>query len=179
MSVEGKATILHRPTGLAPPYPQSIWYSQGAVIGDVSGGHAEVEITLNPAGVGRTGRAWSLETVLVQQAESGADAIGILLATNMDVVGPGLTNPIQKSWAVRIVGGGVNIENPDSAIDLRDAHPQIFLGSQGGTVVPAALRLQVPNVLNETTGFYATGYEWSPEGLNTGFWRPAEGMFAL
>lgn len=177
MSVEAEVTTKSRPYPNPlndPRLPVEIWYAQGAVIGDASGGHAEVVILLNAAGAIRTGRAWSIETSLVQStSENTVLARGA--SNNLDAFGPGLTNPIQKSWSHEMLGVSL-IENPKRAGLSRDAHPALYLGAQSGSATGARIQMQWANLDGITFGFYATGYVWEPAALDLGHLKPVNGL---
>lgn len=178
MSVEAVATIRRRPypnPGNDPRLPISIWYTQGAVIGDASGGHMEIVIELNNAAAQRSGRSWSLELSLVQRTDENTFDFRIA-SNNLDVLGPGLSNPIQKSFVQIVKGVSTSIENPESAIALPGIKVGIYLGSQGGSASAARLQGQAVNVNGATLGWYATGYEWEPAANWIGHLKPIDGL---
>lgn len=148
-----------------PTWPESIWYSQGAAIGDAGGGHNALNVILNP-GTLRSGRAWSLEQVYPTLNVAATETV-IVQAQNMDLFGPGLTNPVTKSFGVDTLSNN-DVRTPENAVVLRDAHPHLFMGSQATTAVPATVRFETANILNNTFGVYCTGYEWGPEAMALG-----------
>jgi len=179
VSVETSITVRYRPWAynqVDKALPSGVWYAQGAVIGDATGGHAEVEIVLNAASVRRSGFLYSLELSLPTTTQAG-DKTFRMNSLNLDVLGPGLTNPIQKAF-VQFMDNNGSVENPNAAAQVRDMHPSLFLGGQGGTATAAALQGQIDNVDTETFGWYATGYVWNPEAMNApgGLRRPFNGV---
>lgn len=148
-----------------PTLPESIWYSNGAIIGDATGGHAELNVILNP-GSRRSGRAWSLEQCFPTLNVSATER-AIVRAENMDLFGPGLTNPVTKTFSIDMQGQP-DAEVPESAGLMRDCQPHLFMGSQATTASPATVRLQTQNIDLNTFGVYCTGYEWGPEAVALG-----------
>lgn len=158
-----------------PSLPETVWYTQGGVAGDVSGGFAEINIILNPAGDTRSGRAWSIMLSLPTLALA-AEVIGIFNSLNMDNIGPGLNNPIQKAFAQPTRGASDTLESPESAIAVENLHPNVFLGAQMASTQPATIRIQFPNANGQTFGWHCAGYEWGPLSLNAGYSLPLGGF---
>lgn len=177
MSVEGAAIIRRRPTGLDVPYPESIWYGQGAAIGDVGGGFIRITFTFNAGGVIRSGRSWSIETWLADTTEDTTRSTR-LLTINFDILGPGLIDPINRSMAMLVRNTGL-ADNPSSASEPANAHPQLYLGAQAGTATTARVEVVYVNTNAETFSSYLSGYEWGPGAMALGVRRPPEGLFAL
>lgn len=178
MSVTNDATIRRRPLPYRndPTLPESVWYAQGAVIGDVSGGFAEVNIILNPGGTIRSGRSWSLETCLLTQNNNSATREGRIRTQNLDVIGPSLQNPILKAFIMLCEFVSANIGAPESATNVRDIHPRLYLGTQGSTALAATIETQWSNEDGITMGVYMTGYEWSAQAISVGARRPIDGL---
>lgn len=177
MSVEAVAVIRHRPyPNLGDPsLPESVWYTQGGVAGDVSGGHAEIAIILNAEGETRSGRAWSIEVSLPSIAEEPSSRRFRVVSLNMDNIGPGLTGPIQKSFVQQLLVA-TDSENPNAAAEGNQLHIGIFMGAQMASNLPATLQGQFDNRDGSTYGWYAAGYEWGPQSLNVGYRIPAGGF---
>jgi len=179
MSVTATAQIRRRPYPKVNErdfsLPDSIWYAQGGVVGDGSGGFAELLIILNAEGDTRSGRSWSLEESLPTGSTSGITLFRFN-SLNMDNIGPGLNNPIQKAMHQEMRTSGAFVA-PGSQALVRDTQPRLFLGSQGASTVDARIQGQWPNVTGVTFGWYASGYEWGPGGLARGIRRPLDGMF--
>lgn len=153
--------------------PDAVWYAQGAVIGDATGGHMELNILLNATGQ-RTGRSWSLEDFLpTVNVSLGSE--GVCSVRNMDQYGPGQANPVTKSFRFTI-GGNTALSAPEAAIQVRDIHPRFFLGNQAASSTPAQLRLRLPNIDANTFGVYASGYVWPSSASLIGARRPVDGM---
>lgn len=174
VSVEAEAVILWRPwlyDQVDRGLPSAVWYAQGAVVGDVSGGHAEVVIVLNAAAATRTGRSWSVE-VSLPTTTNAADAQFRVNSLNLDFIGqPG--QPIQKAFTQLLVADG-NLENPVTACLVRDIRPSFYLGAQGAATAAARLQGQFSNVDGKVFGWYAAGFEWAPGAVNApgGLRRP-------
>ncbi len=181
MSVTATAQIRRRPYPKANErdfsLPDSIWYAQGGVAGDVSGGFAEVLIILNAGGDTRSGRSWSLEISLPTISAFATDVRFRCNSLNMDNIGPGLNNPIQKGFIQRMPGVAL-AGAPEQGVEVDDMHPRIFLGSQGASAIDARLEGRWNNIDSPTFGWYASGYEWGPGALAVGIRRPIDGMFS-
>jgi len=176
MSVSATATMRRRPYPNPqgdPRLPVAIWYMQGAVAGDASGGTRTVQIVLNAAGATRTGRSWSIETCEIEDSHN-ADQDAIIFSQNTDVIGPGLTNPIQQSFSQIIRSDGFG--SPACATQADHLHPRIYIGAQGASANPAAVSAVLINRDGETMGVYMSGYEWGPEVINLGALKPADGL---
>lgn len=176
MSVTATATIRHRPFPNQgdPTLPESVWYAQGAVVEDASGGFAEVVIVLNAAG-NKSGRAWSIELSIPRRSVT-SPATAIVNSENLDAIGVGLADPIQKSFATALIGSSNNPEAPETTVEVRDLHPHIFLGAQLATTANAQIRIQIPNGDSNIFGWFAAGYEWAPGALNRGYQFPLGGF---
>lgn len=181
MSVTVTARTLWRPAvnlRADPSLPERIWYAQGAIVGDAGGGFMEVVIVLNAAGATRSGRSWSIETSIPRLSVVNDGDIAIINSLNMDVIGPGLNNPIQKGFAHVLRGSSTAVEAPETTVLAESLHPKLFLGAQGASDSDAEVRCQVANATSQILGWYAEGYEWGPGALNVGYRRPLDGLFA-
>jgi len=159
--------------------PSGVWFAQGAIIGDASGGHAEVAILLNAGAAGRSGQLWSIEVSMPTVAADTQDRVFRMNSINLDAIGPGQGNPIQKAYTQIMdqVSGG--IDNPRSAVAAENLFPGVFLGSQSASNSPATLQGQTDNIDTLTFAWYASGYVWSPGAVNApgGLRRPLGGVF--
>lgn len=182
MSVTVTARTLWRPAPNLtndPTLPVRIWYAQAAVTGDAGGGFGEVRIILNPGGSSRSGRAWSIETSIPRRSSASSGAENAVVNTeNLDVIGPGLNNPIQKSFVQGMVPASTTLQAPEVGQLVSEMHPKLFLGAQGASENDAVVRIQVANPgVSDILGWYAEGYEWGPGALNWGYRRPVDGLF--
>jgi len=178
MSVETVATVRRRPypnPRNIPGLPVAIWFAQAGLLGDGTGGHAEIAIDLNPASTIRSGKAWSVE-VSIPTIDGTASLVFRMATINLDVLGPGLTNAILKAFTQNTQRASSTLEFPDGAVEVRDLHPRLYLGTQGAAATSARLQGQWANTDTVTYGWYASGYEWEPAALNFGAIKPIDGL---
>ena len=161
-----------------PRMPVAIWYIQGGVVGDATGGSAEINIILNPAGTVRSGQSWSIEVSLPTVALDSADRPFRCNALNLDVLGPGLTNPIQKAFFQLCSFTNAAVSAPRSGVAVGDIHPRIYLGTQGAATAPAQLQGMFSNTNLLTFGWYASGYVWGPAALKDGHLKPRDSLLS-
>lgn len=181
MSVETEAIIKMRPWAynqVDKGLPNGVWYAQAAVVGDASGGHAEIVIVLNESAlVRRSGRSFSIELSLPVGQLTTVDAAFRAVSLNMDILSAG--NPIQKAWTQVADHFASTIEAPRAAVPPNVMYPSFFLGSQAASTADARLQGQFNNVDTIVFGWYASGYTWEPGAQNApgGLRRPFNGVF--
>lgn len=174
MSVTTDLTFRTRPLPYSSPsLPESIWFAQGAVVGDASGGYMELLCTIAPGGKS-SGKGFSLEQVLPTLNVYGA-SYPLVHCYNFDIYGPGLANPVSKSFSVA-VQGHTSYATPQAAALVRDSEVRVFLGNQGTPSVDATIRLQLQNAVGQTFGVYMTGYIWPASWGTNGARRPVDGL---
>jgi len=176
MSVTVTAVIVHRPYPRPPGavwLPEAIWYTQAAIAGDVSGGHMEVSLILNASGDTRSGRSWSIEVSCPRVSGGATDDIARFVCNNLDNIGPGLTNPLNKAFAQRLLFADSTVDAPSVAVVAADMHPSLFLGSQGASSNDAEINMQMDNNDGTIFAWYAAGYVWGPEALRWGRMLPS------
>lgn len=154
-----------------PGLPTAIWRVSERAIGDVSGGLNILQINLKGQ-VEPVGEFFSLEELNLENETIGGDA-PILGLEGMEVWGPGL---IIRRWAipdVEVVGGS------DHMVELRRAHPKLFIGRAAGNTTSGTISVTVVNTNTEDLVVAMAGYVWSPRSILTpgGIRRPMSGMF--
>lgn len=164
------------PTG-DPRLPVMIWYMQAAVVGDASGGSARVSFLMNRNPAGRSGMSWSIEESWPSVNGAAADVLWIVNTLNFDVLGPGLTNPIQKTFTQTCVFAGA-VGNPTASVSPGEAHPRLFLGTQGASALSPSIDGKAVNTNGDTFGWYASGYVWSPAALKDGALKPIDSLLS-
>lgn len=160
--------------GSDPRLPMAIWYAGGGLIGDASGGVRTITIALNSAGSTRSGRSWSCETCYIRDTHS-ADQDATCHTQNLDSLGPGLTNPLEKGWG-QILNSDGFATSPEGMTLARDLHPHLYLGAQSANTGDAGILIRLINRDAETMGVFLSGYIWGPQVINLGALKPVDGL---
>lgn len=156
-----------------PGYPTGIWEAAGSVTGDASGGNRVIQINLRSTSGLPVGIAYSLEELMVRDAD-GAASVGDYQTTNFRIAGG-----VQTQWRRFI-----SLTVPSTAtIALQNSESHIrpvFLGIAHANNVAASVTVSIINQDTEVLSAIARGYMWDPRSVLQaagGYRRPVDGMF--
>lgn len=177
MSVTQSSVMAIRPfrgyadTGL----PAGFWVFENVVVGDGSGGVAEVAVQFQAGGRSAPSLYWSLEQINVHSTDNATTRQVQMLVSNMDPIPPlGPAINLARAWALTLA-----ITPVTSALVDRDNPAPVFLGAPRDNALESSLRIADTNTLGAVLTLHAQGYFWSPGGINSegGIRRPADGLY--
>jgi len=157
-----------------PRLPSGIWKSLGAVLGDASGGNADVFARFNSAGVERLDRMYSLEEVHIHSTSSTGH-LGLLQARNFGSVKTGV-----RQFSVRVLTQTTEAGTPGTSPEDAETAAKTFLGQQVFRTTPLEVVYILDNEDGITTTVWLGGYVWGPRSAsakNGGPLRPNPGHF--
>jgi len=157
-----------------PGLPVGMWFAQGAVTGDASGGDMIVFFQFKGEGEAVSGRFFNLEQFnIFHSAIATKDAHMVI--NNFETLGPvGLVN---RQFRMRLQDNDNGVSAMDNAYYLP---LPIFLGSVAPVAsLSADLEFGIDNV--DLTSFVATaqGYIWEPRSIQApgGLRRPVDSLY--
>lgn len=164
----------------APGLPTGTWFGQHFVVGDASGGFANVQLLFQIASAPLSARLYSLEQFCLQIGGAAITAsVGAIrtLAMDMRVAGSTGTQFAERIWAFPLLedGNGDGLGTPPA-----DSRPGWYLGAPIGGGFASGI---VGNVPNPGVGFSVTltaqGYFWEPAARNAdgGPIKPTNGLW--
>lgn len=156
-----------------PGLPVGMWFSQGAVLGDASGGQANLQMEFRDA-ANRSARFFSLEQIEVHHTTSSGRSCA-MIATNWEQVSEfGLIN---RQWKIAITSNSNGVAALDNTVTLP---LPIFLGiTTPVSELPSILTINCANTDGETFFSTVQGYIWEPRSVlaEGGLRRPADSLY--
>jgi len=157
-----------------PGLPVGMWFSQGAVTGDVSGGDMTVITTFHFEGDGISGWFYDLEQMNIFNSDTTTKG-GHIIANNFETLGPvGLVN---RQWRFELENNG----NDVSALNEGTHVPlPLFLGSVAPVQsLASSLEIGINNIDLSSLIVTIQGYIWEPRSVQAegGLRRPADSLY--
>lgn len=159
-----------------PSLPVGIWWGSGTVVGDASGGTAQVRFEFAAEGVPVSGDIFNLEQLSVLLSvlanEDGfLTTVGLAPASNLPA--------FDRIWALEL--GAIGSGSGNSALSFNRPQLPLFLGTRRGDVDDVALlAVGVDNpTVTDSLSASAMGYIWEARSILApgGPQRPARSLF--
>jgi len=157
--------------------PEGLWMTEGAIVGDASGGVRSVSLVFNPLGAPELSLAYSLEQIAIVDSDNVTKTGGLETA-GMEPLVDNASMDIAIALSVIANGSGQALLSEGGYETVHG----IFLGRVRRNVVElSGVTFRLANLLNATLTFAAQGYVWgarswsAPDG---GLLRPPRGLYA-
>lgn len=155
-----------------PRLPTAIWFANGFLIGDASGGNMTIQVRLRPAGERQfIGNYWSLEQLHYQHSDDAGNRFtvqGFQVFDGGGAVEPGLPLALERTLA------------SESQLAVRGGPPMpMFLGGSDNPADEQRMTFIHANVLADNMQVAVMGYRWdsSVRSLQGGPLRPPGSVF--
>lgn len=157
-----------------PGLPSGVWWGESSILGDASGGFANVQLLLQLAGDPLSARMFTVEQIMARINAATATQVRIA-TTNM---GNLVTNrPMTvRAWVEPMISDGISNSATGLSVPLRP----IWLGAATTRGVEGSIRGEIPNPgVGVTLIVWMSGFMWEPGALNSpgGVRRPLENIF--
>jgi len=159
VSVEGPIFIRPYRGFEDPALPVAHWMAAEFVMGDASGGSADITINFKPGGQPLSGRLFNLEEITVTLDQPTTGAVN-LQTINMDRFNL-LIGPTTWDQAFSFQPGLFESTQPP---DLKSGLP-VFLGAAVSPATAAALQVSASNVSLRILRVRAMGYIWEARSI--------------
>jgi len=140
-----------------PELPEGWWWGVVIVVGDASGGTANLSLALAPISGALNSRIFNLEQISISMGSSTPVDVRL---QGSNLVGPGgatLTHDV----ALELLSAGSASVVRGSDLDMLP----LFLGSANDRAQQAAISAVLNNVDGVTFAFEAEGYWWGPRSI--------------